>query len=143
MVAANKFQPFVEHVAEGRINLGADPAVLILCNASPDATDGVYTDLADDSEITNGNGYLTGGIPVNYTSSGQSGGTYNLVMEDFTLTANGGSVGPFRYIVLAFRGLDSPSETYLGLYWDYGSNLTLANGESVTFDFASSTISIV
>ncbi len=141
MVAANKFQPFVEHVAEGRVNLGADPAVLILCASAPDATDGVYTDLADDSEIANGNGYITGGIPVNYTSSQQVSGTYNLVMEDFTLTATG-AVGPFRYVVLAFRGLDSPSETYLGLYWDNGSNITLANGESVTFDFATNTISI-
>lgn len=142
MVSFNKFQPFVEHMVEGRVNVGNDPMVIILCNAAPDATDGVYSDLADDSEVVNGNGYVTGGLPVGVTSSGQTGGTYTLVLNDLTITASGGSIGPFRYFVLASISSDSPSERYLCGYWDYGSNLTLADGESVTADFGAATITV-
>jgi len=54
------------------------------------------------------------------------------------LLAAGGSVGPFRYFVLVDTTPTSPLKPLVG-WWDYGSSLTLATGESVTVDFSPAT----
>jgi hypothetical protein len=44
-------------------------------------------------------------------------------------------IGPFRYFVLYDDTPTSPADPLLG-WWDYGSSITLADGESVTVDFS-------
>lgn len=136
MVAFNKIQAFVEHLAEKVHNLGADTLKVMLVNSpAPLNTNSLKGDL---TEIAAGNGYSAGGNSVTISSSAQSGGTYKLVLADTVFTAGGGSIGPFRYAVLYNDTPTSPADPLIA-WWDYGSSITLANGESFTVDFDPST----
>jgi hypothetical protein len=140
MAAFNKFQAFVEHLAEKVHNLGADTLKILLAVDAPSAAnDAVKADLT--SELSGGNGYTAGGHAVTISASSQSGGTYSLVGTDLVFTASGGSIGPFRYAVLYNDTPSSPADPLIG-YWDYGSNITLADGETFTVDFGSSILTI-
>lgn len=133
MATFNKFNAFVEHLAEKVHNLGADTLKVYLTNNAPDAAaDAVFADLA---EISAGFGYTAGGNAASISSSAQSGGTYKLVLADpATWTASGGSIGPFRYAVLYNDTPTSPADPLIG-WWDYASSITLAAGETFTVDF--------
>ena len=135
MAAFTKFNAFVENLAEGKFGLGTDTLKVYLSNTTPDAAaDGVKADLA---EISAGNGYTAGGNTASITSSSQTSGTYKLVLGDpATWTASGGSIGPFRYAVLYS---DTAASDELIGYWDYGTSITLADGESFAVDFDPST----
>jgi hypothetical protein len=67
------------------------------------------------------------------TASSQTGGTYSVVVSDLTLTATG-TVGPFRYIYVYNDTPTSPADPLI-CYYDYGSNVTLNTGETLTLDF--------
>ena len=130
MAAFNKFNSFVEALAEKVHNLGSDTLKVMLTNTSPVATNTVRADI---TEISSGNGYTSSGNTAAVTSSAQTSGTYKLVLGDpTTWTASGGSIGPFRYAVLYN---DSATNDELIGWWDYGSSITLASGESFTVDF--------
>lgn len=131
MTGFNKFDTFVEHLAEGVMNLESDTLKIVLTNTAPLAANSVLADL---TEITAGNGYTAGGVPATVSASGQTGGTYKLVIDDLTITASGGAIGPFRYFVLIDDTPTSPVDPLIG-WWDYGSSITLADGEGVTVDF--------
>ena len=130
MAAFNKFNSFVEALAEKKHDLGADTLKVLLCNTAPLATNTVKANL---TELTAGNGYTAGGATASITSSTQTTGTYKLVLGDpATWTATGGSIGPFRYAVLYN---DTATNDELIGWWDYGSSVTLATGESFAVDF--------
>lgn len=130
MASFNKFNSFVEAVAEKKHDLGADTLKVLLTNTAPVATNSVKADL---SEISAGNGYTAGGNAASVTSSAQTSGTYKLVLGDpATWTASGGSIGPFRYAVLYN---DTATNKELIGWWDYGSSITLTSGESFAVDF--------
>jgi hypothetical protein len=126
----NKFNAFVENLAEGVHNLGSGTLKVMLTNSAPVNT---YTIKTDVTEIGAGNGYTAGGATVTTSSSAQTSGTYRLVCADVVFTASG-AVGPFRYAVLYNDTPTSPADPLIG-WWDYGSALTLANGETFTVDF--------
>jgi hypothetical protein len=132
MASFNKFNQFVEDVAEKVHNLGSDTLKIMLTNTAPVATNAVKTDI---TEISAGNGYTAGGTQAVQTSSAQSSGTYKLVCSDVTFTASGGSIGPFRYAVLYNDTPASPADPLIG-YWDYGTNLTVTDGNSFTVDMS-------
>jgi hypothetical protein len=128
MAVFNKFNSFVEALAEKVHNLGADTLKVALSNTAPVATN---TQLSNITQIANGNGYITGGTTATLTSSTQSSGLYKLVLADVVFTATG-SMGPFRYAVLYN---DTATNDELIGWWDYGSSITLASGETFTVDF--------
>jgi hypothetical protein len=130
MASFNKFQAFVEHLAEKVHNLGSDTLKVMLTNSAPSASNSIRGDL---TEISGGNGYTSGGTSASISSSAQSSGTYKLVLGDVVFTAAGGSIGPFRYAVLYNDTPTSPADPLIG-YWDYGSSITLAAGETFTWD---------
>jgi hypothetical protein len=129
MATFNKFNSFVEALAEKAHNLGSDTLKVALTNSAPVATNTV---LANISQISAGNGYTAGGSQATQSASAQTSGTYKLVLDDVTFTASGGSIGPFRYVVLYN---DSAAADELIGWYDYGANLTVTSGNSFTVDF--------
>jgi len=126
MAAFNKFDSFVEAVAEKLHDLGADQLVIALTNSAPIATD---TQLSNITQITYTNLSTRN---LTRTSSSQTSGLYKLVIADTTLTSTGGSTGPFRYVVI--YNDTSVNDLLVGWY-DYGTSLTLNTGESLAVDF--------
>lgn len=131
MASAQKFNSAVEYLAEGVMNLGSDTLKVMLTLTAPTSSNSVKADL---TEISAGNGYSAGGNTVTISSSSQTSGTYKLVLADTTFTASGGAISNFRYAVLYDDTPSSPADTLL-LFWDYGSTVSLASGESFTVDF--------
>ncbi len=129
MAAYNKFQSFVEALAEKVHNLGSDTLKVMLTNVAPVATNTVKANL---TEIAAGNGYTAGGTQATISSSAQTAGTYKLVLADVVFTASGGSIADFRYVVLYN---DTALNDELIGWWDYGSTVTLTTGQTFTVDF--------
>jgi len=126
MAVFNKFDSFVEAVAEKLHDLGADQLVIALSNVAPIATN---TQLSNITQITYTNLSTRN---LTRTSSTQTSGLYKLVIADITLTSTGGSTGPFRYITI--YNDTSANDLLIGWY-DYGTSLTLNSGESLAVDF--------
>jgi hypothetical protein len=126
MAVFNKFNAFVEAVAEKVHNLGSDQLTLALTNVAPTSANSV---LADITQISYTN-LSTRNITT--SSSSQTAGLYKLVVADTTLTSTGGSTGPFRYVVV--YNSTAAGGPLIGWY-DYGTALTLNSGESLSVDF--------
>ena len=128
MASYVKFQSFVEKLAEKVNDLGSDAlTVALTTNANaPANTDDVLVDLTE-ILYTNCSSRL-----LVVSSSAESGGVYKLVINDLVLTASGGTVGPFQWVIIYN---DTPVNNDLIAYFDYGSEITLADGETLTLDF--------
>jgi hypothetical protein len=137
MATFNKFQQFAEDLGLGVHNLNTGTLRVYLSNTAPNAaTMAVKADLA---EIAGGNGYTALGedIQNGYT---ETGGTGTVTGVDVVWTATG-AVGPFRYVVLYNDTPTSPADPLIG-WWDYGSSISLANGETFTTDFGASVLTV-
>lgn len=130
MATFNKFDVFVENLAEKVHDLGADVLKCALTNTVPVSTN---TILANITQIAAGAGYTTGGNQATQVSSLQTTGTYKLVLTDVVFTASG-AMAAFRYVVLYNDTPTSPADPLIGWY-DYGSSVSLATGETFTVDF--------
>lgn len=129
MATYNKFNVFVEDQFEGVHDWDGHTFKVMLTNSAPSATNSVKADL---TEISAGSGYTAGGTATTITTS-RSTGTFKAVGTDVVFTASG-SVGPFRYAVLYNDTPTSPADPLVA-WWDYGSSVTLASGETFTVDF--------
>ena len=127
MASYVKFQSFVEALAEKVHNLGAD-ALTVGMTTNVNAPANTDTVLADITEIS----YVDCSARViTITASSQTAGTYKLVATDLVLTSSG-TVGPFQWV---FIYNNTATSDELICYFDYGSEITLANGETLTLDF--------
>lgn len=138
MAAAVKFQKFVRDLGLGVHNLDTGALKVYLTNAAPNAA--THTVKADLADIAAGNGYVAGGADITGVYA-ESGGTGTLTATDVTFTASGGAVGPFRYAILYNDTPTSPADPLIQ-YWDYGSAITLADGETFTVDFGASVLTL-
>jgi hypothetical protein len=124
-----KYQSWVGALGVGGMNLNTDTLKLALTNTAPNVA--THSQFSQITEISAGNGYPAGGVDIQNTYSA-SGGTGTLAAVDVTFTASGGSIGPFRYAVIYD---DTTATKHLMGYYDYGSSVTLAAGETFTVDF--------
>ena len=130
MASFNKHNIFTENMAEKVHDLENDQLVVALTAAAnaPVATNSILGDLTEISYTNLSSRNIT------TTSSSQSpAGTYNLILVDLVLTASG-AVTTFRYVAIYNDTPSSPVNPLIGWY-DHGSNVTLANGETFTIDF--------
>lgn len=133
MATYNKFQQFMEDVFKGVHNFTSDATSTITAalttNANaPVATNAVLADLTQIS-YTNLSSRVITGVTCEHTT-----GTVHLTGTDLVLTASG-AVATFRWIVLYNDDPTSPADPLIS-YYDYGSDVTLANGDTFTIDFA-------
>jgi len=136
MATFNKVNDFVVNAVHN-MDLASDSFVVALSNTAPASE--------TPNPTADGNGILANVTEIAYTnlssrtlttsSSTQTSGTYKLVLADLTLTSSGGTTGPFRYVYVYNDTVASPADPIIG-YYDYGSSLTLQDGDSLTLDFS-------
>ena len=139
MASFTKVNDFVVNLANA-MDLDSDTLKVALTNTDPTSGTNVVSDgngvLANISEIAYTN--LSSRTLENVTST-QTSGTYKLSADDLTLTASGGTVAAFRYIVVYNDTPTSPADPVIG-YYDYGASLTLNDGDTFTIDIGSNGI---
>jgi hypothetical protein len=128
MVAYNKFNCFVADVCNKVHNCSSDSFSIMLTNTAPVATNTVYSNLVD---LSTANGYTAGGTAATGNASTQTSGTETFTLNNVVFTATG-AIGPFRYAVL-YNSTSSGKQ--LVAWWDYGSSISLANGDTFTVAF--------
>lgn len=139
MATYNKFEGFIGYLGVGKnIDLNTDTIECYYSNATPSASlDDVKADLA---EITNENGYTAPEDTTNAAS--ETSGTLTMTGTDITTTASGGTFGPFQYVVMFDTTPASSPIDPLISWWDYGSAITPADGESFSVDFGANIFTI-
>lgn len=139
-VTYNKIQQFVENLCKGVHNFTSDSTstltVALTTNANaPVATNAVLGDLTPIS-YTNLSARVITGVTAEHTT-----GTVHLTVNDLVLTASG-AVATFRHVAIYDDDPTSPADP-LVCWFDYGSDVTLANGETFTLDFATDLFTLV
>lgn len=133
MASFNFFRQFKENLAKGVHNFTSDSTctVTVALTAAANAPVNTNEVLADLTEIsyTNLSSRVVTGITAEHTA-----GTVNFTSNDLVLTASGGSVATFRYVVLYDDDPTSPANPLIGWY-DVGADVTLADGNTFTIDF--------
>jgi hypothetical protein len=127
MATFNKFNSFVEALAEKVHNLGTDTLTVALSNTLPVNTNTQLSNITQISYTNIQNGTTTGRDLTGVTSA-QTSGSYKLDANDLVLTATG-TVPTFRYVVLFNQ--TATNDELIGWY-DYGATVDLLNGETFT-----------
>ena len=133
MASFNKFNQFVADLATGvhQLQTGTKHVLKVaLSNTAPSSANAV---LADITQVANGNGYTTGGVSVGTITGAQTSGTFKLTGGTDPVWTASGAGFTARYAVLYNDTPTSPAKPLIG-WWDYGSSVTLAAGETFTVD---------
>lgn len=134
MATFNKYNDWVEQVGLKTHNMNTDTFKVALFTAThtPAASDTVYTALTN--EVANGVGYTTGGAALANSAWSETSGTAKFDADDPSWTASGGSIA-YRYAVLYN---DTVAGKNLVAYWDEGTTVTIADGETRTLQLNAS-----
>ncbi len=135
MANYNKFQCFVEDLAEKKHNLASDTLKVAFSNASNAPSASAHVKLADITTVSVSN---LDSVTLTVSGSSQTSGTYKLVVADKTLTATG-DVPAFRYVIIYN---DTATDDPLICYFDYGSEVTLAKDDTFKLDFGTELFSL-
>lgn len=128
MPQLQKVPGFAKAVLNGVHKFAADTFKAALTNVVPAAS---ATVLADITQISGG-AYPAGGYALKGVTLSDAAGVAKVVIADEVLTASGGTVGALRYAVIYN---DSATGKPLIGFCDYGSSITLNDGETLTVDF--------
>jgi hypothetical protein len=138
MAAFCKFDCFVGDVGLKLHQLNTDTLKVYLTNEQPLVTDTVYDNPLDLATL---GGYTAGGADVQNTYSvvGSGPGVGTLVGVDYEWTATAAGIGPFRWAVLYNE--TAAAKNLIG-WWQYASEITLAEGEKFKVDFGASILTV-
>jgi hypothetical protein len=138
MASYVKINDWVDNLSEN-VDAASDQFTVALSNTAPGSEGTPPTG--------DGDGVLANVTEVAYTfcsartlttaSSSQTAGTYTLDFNNLTLTASGGTVGPFRYVYVYDDTVTVPADPLVS-YFDYGSSITLADGETLDININAS-----
>ena len=134
MASYQKAQDYAEQVNKGVHIWGSHTFKAAFSNTAPNLA--TMAALADVTQISTGGGYTGGaggGLTLDTVTLTESAGTAKVTIADEVFTASG-SVGPFRYVWIYNDSATSPADALVCVY-DYGSSITMANGETFTIDF--------
>lgn len=118
---------------EGTVaNVETDTFKLLLTNTAVNAA--TNTVKADLTPISGAGGYAEKTPTVTWAETGAGTGVWRFSLDaDQTWTASGAAFDQFQYVVLYDDTTTAPVDALVG-YWDYGSALNLADGDSLTLD---------
>jgi len=128
-----KHEQFVEDLANKVHDLSADTLTIALTTNGnlPTAANSILGNLTTISPYTN-----LSARAITITSSTETSGVLKLILVDLVLTASG-AVATFRWVDMYNDTPSSPLNPLIS-FWDYGSDVTLANTETFTIDFSAS-----
>jgi hypothetical protein len=129
MPLINFFNCFLEDPGLKKHNLDSDSLKIALSNTLPLATNSILSDIV---EISPGHGYTAGGIALTTVNYAQVSGIAKLTADNPIISASGGTIGPFQYLILYN---DTSSTNALIGWYNYGSAFTIADGSSFSVNF--------
>jgi hypothetical protein len=130
MATYNKVADYAEQVNRGVHNWGSHTFKVALTNTAPTSASSTLSTI---TEISAGNGYSAGGMTLDTVTLSETSGTAKVTIADEVLAASG-AVGPVRYPYFYNDTATSPADAGI-CYYDHGSSVTLASGETYTLDF--------
>ena len=133
MAAFNKLNDFTEQLARGGHDFDAHTFKVALTNTAPVAGDATWNVGAHPAPAA-ANGYAAGGAATTI-SIAEAAGVTTVQGTSVLFTATAGGIGPFRYGVLYN---DTAGDAGVG-WFDYGSSITLADGEDFEVRFNNAT----
>ena len=140
MAAYNKIEVFVFDLGNGKHILPAagDELRVYASNTQPLVTNEVF---GVPAEITAENGYPAGGSDIQNDYTEATGIGTLVAGIDVIWTASGGTFGPLRFILLYNFTQTSPVKPLIS-WWDHGTSVTPADGETFTVDFGASVFTL-
>lgn len=128
-----KYQQFALDLAAGVHILTTAGSTLRVCLSDTAPVVGTDATLANVTQIAYTN--ITETMPADTQNVGSEtpAGTWDVAGTDITLNATG-TVAQFQYVILYNDTPTSPADPLIG-YWDYGSKVNLASGETFTINF--------
>lgn len=133
-----RFSIFTHHLFKARHDFSAHVFKIMLVSAAPDAANQIASDLIEIGAVS---GYQAGGQVVNMALSNVAGAE-TIKGSEVIFIARGDSIGPFRYCILYNATQTSPPKPLVG-WWDYGSIVTIGDGESLTVDMSSDATNVI
>ena len=147
MATLNKFQSFVQDLANKKLDIctgTADTFYALFTNTLPNAGDTVVDTtttpctvkaVSNAVELAAGNNYVKGGFSCGTVTGSQTGGTFKFILgTDPIVTAAGGTIGPFQYVVLYCATAGTASARPVIGWYTYPTAVTLQIGEPFLVD---------
>ena len=126
MAVFTKFNVWPLDQATAVHNLNTAALKVMLSNSAPALANTVKSDIV---QIAAGNGYVTDGNLVGFTSGAQTAGVYKLIVPVVDFIATGGDIAAFRYPVL----YNSTNSKLIG-FWDYAAAVIITSGNKFRLD---------
>ena len=136
-VAFNKFRQFVEDVMKGVHNFTSDATSTItvaLTSVAPVNTNSIRSELTEIAYTNFSSRIITG------VTAEQVAGVATLTGNTLVLTASA-TTPSFRYVALYNDDPTSPADPLIGWY-DYGADIVLQAGETLTIDLSAGILTV-